>query len=222
MRISTLRSVIRTVEFLTVISLVCEPSLSRGAFPDIHNDTPQVAPLPEPAPPTPPSAMPTQDAWRQTMAKKPAPKGGCYTSTYPSTDWQEVPCATDLPLLPHAIPDVGGGGPKTGYLESVSLPITSVRGSFYSVTGVTNECNQANSATTACNATQPPSSPNTFSLQLNPNMFPTPLCPANTPCIGAQQYIYDNDGAGKNSSLYIQYWLLNYPSTTPCPQGFRR
>jgi hypothetical protein len=28
--------------------------------------------------------------------------------TYRSTDWQEVPCATGLPLLPHAISDVGG------------------------------------------------------------------------------------------------------------------
>src|SRR6266436_9169846 len=38
--------------------------------------------------------------WRISMAQVPLPKKGCFQSTYPSREWQEVPCTTgpDYPM----------------------------------------------------------------------------------------------------------------------------
>jgi hypothetical protein len=50
-------------------------------------------PTPPPATTQPPSAKTLYD-WHKGMARVPLPKKGCFMSSYPSTQWQEVPCTT--------------------------------------------------------------------------------------------------------------------------------
>jgi len=82
-------------------------------------------------------------------------------------------------------------------------------GSFDSVTGVTSETGQVNGIGGQV--------PNTFSLQLNTNVFSnTPACngAANpSQCRGWEQFVYSNAGFA-----FIQYWLINYATT--CPSGW--
>jgi hypothetical protein len=75
------------------------------AAPEGRAQTPN--PNPPPAATPPPSAKALHD-WRKGMARVPPPKKGCFTSSYPSTEWQEVPCTT-APARPY--PPARGGGP---------------------------------------------------------------------------------------------------------------
>jgi hypothetical protein len=132
-------------------------------------------------------------------------KKGCFTSTYPSRQWQEVLCTTAPahPYLPARGPRVvGGGGNNDASAQVVTGTISQAVGSFDSVTGVTSE----SGAGTA----------NAFSLQLNTNTFTTPTCGNATDpkCTGWQQFVYSNSAG----SAYIQYWLLDYGEG--CPPGF--
>ena len=34
------------------------------------------------------------EVWRKAMARVPLPGRGCFTSSYPRTEWREVPCTT--------------------------------------------------------------------------------------------------------------------------------
>jgi hypothetical protein len=133
------------------------------------------------------------------MKRMPVPKPGCYTATYPTAQWKEVPCTT-APKRPY-VGNVGGD-----YSANVGAPISGATGQL-NVTGVTSVSDG--------------SGPNTFSLQLNTNTFNTALCPANPPgqpkCAAWQQFVYSNSSncASGGSCVFIQYWLLNYPP--PCP-----
>jgi len=171
------------------------------------------APPPTPKPPvsppaiTPPETTQTREAWRQLMARTPAPKPGCYTATYPSAILQEVPCTTapERPY-PRAIgagpATVGAGGSGDFSATATGGPITLATGSL-NVTGVTSVSDG--------------SGPNTFSLQLNTNTFKTKLCANQQGCVGWQQFIFSNSSNCKSggSCVFIQYWLINH--TSPCP-----
>jgi hypothetical protein len=86
--------------------------------------------------------------------------------------------------------------------------MSAAEGSYDSVTGVTSESGQEGEAG--------PIVPNTYSLQLNTNRFPTPACnPSPNPgCMGWQQFVYSSS----QESLFIQYWLIEYNTT--CPAGW--
>jgi energy-converting hydrogenase Eha subunit F len=59
--------------------------------------------------PAPPAASPSHEVlegWRRGMTHVPLPKPGCFTSSYPNTGWQDVPCVTP-PNLPFP-PTTGG------------------------------------------------------------------------------------------------------------------
>jgi hypothetical protein len=105
-------AIIRAVLIPTLVCLAASPSPS--AAKDIPPPGARLQPAPRPGVrllPTPlPPPTQSREQWRQLMAKKPAPKGGCYTSSYPDTEWHEVPCTT-APPLPHA--PVGGMTPVT-------------------------------------------------------------------------------------------------------------
>src|SRR5208282_4338897 len=142
------------------------------------------------APQAPPSqATPEMEAWRRQMVRTPFPKPGCYTSGYPKTEWQEVPCSTAKPR-PHQT-----NGDYSAQVTSGS--ISSATGSFDSVTGATGEKDSS-------------AGENHFSLQLNTNQFNSPLCDKGNSGCAWQQYIYDSPG-----DVYIQYWLLS--NKQPCP-----
>jgi hypothetical protein len=38
-----------------------------------------------------------RDDWQRTISRIPLPKTGCFKATYPSMEWQEVPCSTATP-----------------------------------------------------------------------------------------------------------------------------
>jgi hypothetical protein len=142
------------------------------------------------APQAPPSeATPAMESWRRQMVRTPFPKPGCYTSGYPETEWQEVPCST-AEARPHPT-----NGDYSAQVTSGS--ISSATGSFGSVTGANGETDSQAGA-------------NQFSLQLNTNPFDSPLCDKGNSGCGWQQYIYDSPG-----NVYIQYWLIN--NKQPCP-----
>ena len=150
--------------------------------------------------------------WSSGMRQVPLPKQGCFTSSYPNTTWQEVPCTTApaRPYLPVRGPRSQGqqtAGANNDALAAVGSHISTTVGSFDSVTGVTSETG------TDPNNNQP-DTPNIFSLQLNSNFFSTSTCsgatnPAN--CLGWEQFVYSSTDA----VAYIQYWLVDYGSTCP-------
>jgi hypothetical protein len=140
------------------------------------------------------------EAWRQSMARVPMPKKGCFKTSYPSTEWHEVTCTTapdrSYQPRPYTV------GSAVNFSAVVAGHIASATGSFDSVNGVTSETNLG--------------SPDTYSLQLNSEYFTTPACagaanPAN--CKGWQQFIYSTSLA----SAFIEYWLVY---GTPCPAGW--
>ena len=146
------------------------------------------------------------------MARTPVPHPGCFTSAYPSPQWQEVPCTT-APARPYP-PRRGSRSYAVGNGNDVSAQVTAgvisvAEGSFDSVTGVTSETGDVDGA--------PPPVANTFSLQLNSNFFSnSPSCngasvPAN--CVAWEQFVFSNSGY-----LIMQYWLINYNNT--CPAGW--
>jgi FG-GAP-like repeat len=160
-------------------------------------------PNPSPATTQQPSAKTLHD-WHKGMARVPLPKKGCFTSSYPSTEWQEVPCTT---APAHPYPPARGPRPDTvGNGNDVSAQVTGhiseAIGSFDSVTGVTSVSS--------------PGGVSGFSLQLNANFFTTPTCngAANPSiCLGWQQFVYSNTGIA-----FVQFWLIHFNAT--CPGGW--
>jgi streptogramin lyase len=150
--------------------------------------------------------------WRDRMTQALLPKKGCFTSSFPSNEWQEVPCTTapKTPYLPARGPRSTNIGNGTDISAKVTGTISTAVGSFDSVIGVTSE-----TGTSPVNGAI--DVPNAFSLQLNSNLFPTRGCQgAADPlaCRGWQQFIYSNS-YGK---AFIEHWLINYQNT--CPAGW--
>jgi len=148
-----------------------------------------------------------RETWRKSIVKKPRPKKGCFTATFPETEWREVACGT-APNRPYGPrngvrPQVVGNG--SDFSGQVTANTTTAEGSFDSVAGVTGENDGGNA--------------NVFSLQLNTNTFTTSACnasPVPASCRGWEQFIYSNSGAA-----FIQYWMLNFgPGGTACPAGW--
>jgi hypothetical protein len=181
--------------------------------------------LAQTAPATPPAVEATQppsakflDEWRAEIARTHPPKKGCFKSSYPSTEWQEIPCTTP-PQRPY--PPASGTRPDTvGNGNDISAQVTgqivSALGSFDKVTGATLETGTILGGSN-CSQVLQPNVPNYFSLQLNTNTFTTSACNGAaggaSSCQGWQQFIYSNAG-----TAFIQYWLLGYGPT--CPQGW--
>ena len=166
------------------------------------------------APAAPPVTQQSVKDWRAGMAHVPKPHRGCFTSSYPSTQWQEVPCTT-APAVPY--PPARGRRPDTvGNGNDVSAQVTGhmseAVGSFDSVTGITSETG-TNPYTGATKV------PNVYTLQLNSNFFTTSTCNGATnpsQCQGWQQFVYASDNT--SPSAFMQYWLLSYGSK--CPSGW--
>jgi hypothetical protein len=148
-----------------------------------------------------PASAASRDAWRAALLKIRQPKKGCFTASYPSLTWHEVPCVT-APLRPYPpVPfNVGHGN---DFSAKVPGTITAATGSFDAVNGVTSETGFSNVA-------------DSFSLQVNSSFFTTTACagaaiPAN--CQGWQQFVYSNDGFA-----LMQYWLIHWGAA--CPPGW--
>ena len=154
-----------------------------------------------------------RDAWRVQLLHTPRRKGGCFTATYPDTQWREVPCKAApkhiFPPRPGSHLNTVGNG-ITDYVANPSSPITLAVGSFDAVnsSGVQSEMSGPGGVDGL----------NLFSLQLNSEYFVTSSCTAalGPKCRGWVQFVYDNDV----QDAYVQYWLLNYDFTAftgACP-----
>lgn len=77
-------------------------------------------------------------AWGAAIARTPAPKKGCFTASYPKTEWQEVPCGRPSPF-PNLVrrPRSDTVGDSNDYSTQASSLISSAVGTFASVTPAT-------------------------------------------------------------------------------------
>ncbi|CAG0963202.1 hypothetical protein ANAEL_00753 [Anaerolineales bacterium] len=190
--------IITAVSLLTGLFSSCAPAATPGPGTATANVTP--TPVPE--------------AWRLSMAQAPLPKKGCFQSSYPSKDWQEVSCTTapPYPYIPRRPPRaliVGNGNDASAQVPTGH--ISTAIGSFDSVTGVTSESGPVCSGASVADA---------YSLQLNTNFFygSTACNGAANPavCQGWEQFVFANDGS--SGAAFIQYWLISYNTT--CPTGW--
>ena len=79
--------------------------------------------------------------WHKDMRQVPKPHPGCFTSAYPSREWQELPCtsAPRHPYPPARGPRPSQVGNGNDVSAEVSGSISEAVGSFDSVTGATRE-----------------------------------------------------------------------------------
>jgi hypothetical protein len=172
----------------------------------------------QPSPPPATGQQSTEEAkqrddWRVSMAEVPLPKQGCFQSSYPSREWQELTCtkAPPYPMPPRRgpVPLVVGNGDDISAQAPTGFISTAI-GTFSSVTNVTSETGQINGTG--------PQVANSYSLQLNSNFFASTACSgAAVPaaCQGWEQFIFANNGT--SGFTFIQYWLTSY--NTACPAG---
>lgn len=172
--------------------------------------------------PTRPDEAALREAWRKTMKRTPLPQKGCFKASYPKTEWTASTCtvAPNFPLLPaHLVPLHRVGSPETvgnGYdfaAQATSGLLSSADGYFANASNVTSESGDINNV--------PPAYSNSFTLQLNSNVFnDPPACSgaaAPSDCYGWQQFVFIESNGG-SASVFMQYWLLNYGNS--CPGGW--
>jgi hypothetical protein len=158
-------------------------------------------------------AEPSREEWSKAMARVPVPKKGCFKSSYPKMEWEEVPCAPPSPY--HNQPATGpkkpnavGDGSGDFAAQSTGL-ISSAVGSFNSITGATNVTGQIGG--------QGGQVANVFMLQINSQFFQTPACGGVAGCLGWQQFLFSQTQCGGGPCVFMEYWLINFGS--PCPAG---
>ncbi len=165
--------------------------------------------VPVPAAPTASPSAELLKNWRHGMVRATPPQAGCFTSSYPNVQWQEVPCVPGP-----AVPFLPAKGPPLDTVGSGNDPVTGI------ATGrISTAVGSFDSATNVTSVTSPAGKPDTYSLQLNANFVNSPVCSgAKDPskCFGWQQFIFSNNS--DNPALQMQYWLFEYNGTT-CPPG---
>ena len=160
--------------------------------------------------------------WNDLMMRKPAPKKGCFTGDYPSTEWKKVPCvkAPNIPAIPRHGPrpavvgnnnDIAAGAP--------SGHITQAIGRFENVTNVTSESGPIGNTG--------PAVANAYTLQINTDFFTDATACSGSPnasCQAWEQWIFWNTGSGSGSSgsASMQYWLIAYNTTCPSGQNWNQ
>jgi hypothetical protein len=154
-----------------------------------------------------------QENWRKAIATKPQPRKGCFTSQFPSLEWQEVPCVDGpnylMPPKAGIVPQTVGNGDDVA-AQAPSGFITSATGSFDSLTNVTSETGQI--------AASGPQIANAYTLQINTDFFTSTACSTspNPGCRGWEQFVFENNNVSHRA--FIQYWLIRYNTT--CPVGW--
>jgi hypothetical protein len=178
-------------------------------------------------------------AWSKTMHHTPAPKGGCFNASYPSTQWQEVQCAPPNgwhPAFSRKLNQkaeslgqtVGGTDPGNNDIivqTPTGLLFSNVEGSFPTVSGVTSETGVG----VAYYGGGGFLGPNEYSLQLNTNSANTAACSGYSYCQAWVQYVMATNSTvsatdntlTNQTEVFIETSLLNYGSAPgQCPTGW--
>jgi hypothetical protein len=201
-----------TAMLLFGLLYVLAPSAAPQAPPKASPKKPTATAAAAPEEQVSPEEAKKRKDWALSMHKKAAPKKGCFTATYPDTEWKEVPCgpAHKIPMIPRHGPrplvvgntnDVSAGAPS-GF-------ISQTIGHFENINNVTSESGPIGNSGLSI--------PNAYSLQINMNQFTSTVCSGspNPNCKGWEQFVYENDGA--SGAAYIQYWIIKYNAA--CPAG---
>jgi hypothetical protein len=159
----------------------------------------------------PPEDLKKRREWAVEMHRKGPPQKGCFTATYPSTEWKKVACVPSpkIPFIPRRGPrPFVIGNTNDISAQAPSGTISQAFGFFENVTNVTSETGLINNLGLPVN--------NAYSLQANTNVMTSAACSASPNCRGWEQFIYFNNGSV--GSAFIQYWLIQY--NTACPAGW--
>ncbi|MEA2554565.1 MAG: hypothetical protein QOJ65_2741, partial [Fimbriimonadaceae bacterium] len=155
--------------------------------------------------------------WRKALMKVHLPGKGAFEATFPSKVWREVKYKTvpkRYPMLPKHGPRpliVGNGNDVSAQVPSGH--IVQASGEFDSVTSVTSESGLVNNTGSAV--------ANAYSLQLNTNFFASTVAGSPPGCRAWEQFVLQNDGGTSTTSVaFIQYWLINYGTTSPPGSGW--
>jgi hypothetical protein len=163
--------------------------------------------------------LPTETSGRRRHVTRSTKKGGCFKGSYPSREWQEVPCTT-TPTYPQ-LPRHGSGASFVGGdLKDVSVKvpkgyISVAKGSFDRVDVKWEKGRIANQGVEVDNA---------YTLQLNTNFFKSKVCAdsPNKDCRAWEQFIFQNTVVNGHpiGRAYFQYWIIAYNTTCPKNAGW--
>jgi hypothetical protein len=150
----------------------------------------------------------TIGAWHRSVTQIPLPAEGCYKASFPSTTWSRIACAkppnrrlSEAPeggILPDDVGDIHDFTAEVG----PNVIATSI-GSFPAATGVENVRSVPNPQFGG-----KAQGPNSYSLQLNSNLFKTAACGELKHCLGWEQFGYLNSEKPFKGVLFVEYWLL--------------
>jgi len=196
----------RYLSFIAVpLMLMASTSLCRAKTTLIANsEAPLAAQATTQQQPTQSVDQEARRVWRESMSRRPLPKKGCFKSSYPSTEWQEVPCAPTSPY-PNPPQVRGGKGPGANTVGNTS-------GDFSAKT--TGVISTAVGSFTSVDVTGGADT-NGFMLQLNTQFFlHSPACNGVAGCLGWQQFLYSPTQCG-GPCVFMEYWLIGYGATCP-------
>jgi len=139
-------------------------------------------------------------------------KPGCFEAHYPDEHWVETKC-----LPPPRTPNPHGSSPRpntvgagTDWFATVtSGNISQATGSFDLASGIIALESPKGGDTSTFH-------PNTYTLQMNTNLFTPAICGGLTNCAWVQ-FIFSQSQCGSSPCIFIEYWLLNHAS--PCPSN---
>jgi hypothetical protein len=161
--------------------------------------------------------------WRALLAKNPAPAQGCFHASYPSLDWESVACkATQTRVHPVPVHLTAGGSQAVGNRNDYVLEAQGLIDFVYASlqpTGVTSEQTVGVAALGGGGIL----GANEYTLQLNTNAASTTHACAggSSQCTVWQQFVYGTDWNTKGeAALFMEYWLLDWGSSSPCPKGW--
>jgi hypothetical protein len=177
---------------------------------------PVTAPATNALPNAPTSGPLTVDSWHFAVTQNKLPNAGCFTATYPSTQWSRVACVTPPhiyypPRTKH--PQLGQtvGDANDFTIDTGKHIVTTATGAFPKVTGVKSVISGGDQGS--------------YTLQLNSNFFQTAACQSLADCVGWSQFVFENPGPSSNQGyLWIQDWLVatkSYFSSCPPGQGWQ-
>jgi hypothetical protein len=200
-----------------LISAACVPAAFAAPSVDVLGQTDQqVGPIEAVA----------RQAWREDIAQIATPSAGCFQANYPSIVWEQVACKQLTqhavhPVLPLRVKqqqaETAGNGNDYVLQSPGSTLISSLTGSFPSVTGVTSE----QGVGVASYGGGGILGPNEYSLQINTQFTSTTsACNGHSGCTVWQQAVYAPDYETTGSAaVFFQYWLIGYGGTR-CPSGW--